>query len=93
MLCIIGDGRALNALFLVFQKAHENLTYAYERCQLYLAAEGNAPVLGFIAKAEQANPNDVMPFFEAWGINLPAHLVVVRLPRGLRAQQSHQRCK
>ena len=45
--------------------------YAYERRQLYLAAEGNAPVLGFIAKAPQADPNDVMPFFEAWGIQLP----------------------
>ena len=71
VLCIIGDGRALNALFPIFQKSHENLTYAYERRQLYLAAEGNAPVLGFIAKAEDADPNDVMPFFEAWGIQLP----------------------
>ena len=38
---------------------------------MYLVAEGNAPVLGYIAKAEQADPNDVMPSFEAWGINLP----------------------
>ena len=71
VLCITGDGRALNALFPIFMKSHESLTYAYERRQLYLAAEGNAPVLGFIAKAEDADPNDVMPFFEAWGIHLP----------------------
>ena len=51
--------------------ARESDLYAYERRQLYLAAEGNAPVLGFIAKAEEADPNDVMPFFETWGIHLP----------------------
>ena len=45
--------------------------FTRERRQLYLAAEGSAPVLGYIAKAEQADPNDVMPFFEAWGIQLP----------------------
>ena len=50
---------------------HTHLDYVHERRQLYLAAEGNAPVLGYIAKAEQADPNDVMPFFEAWGIQLP----------------------
>ena len=71
VLCITGDGRALNALFPIFMKSHESLTYAYERRQLYLAAEGNAPVLGFIANAEDADPNDVMPLFEAWGIHLP----------------------
>ena len=31
----------------------------------------SSPVFGFIAKAEEADPNDVMPFFEAWGIHLP----------------------
>ena len=71
VLCITGDGRALNALFPIFMKSHENLTYAYERRQLHLAAEGNAPVLGFIANAEDADPDDVMPLFEAWGIHLP----------------------
>ena len=72
VLCITGDGRALNALFPIFQSWHANLDYVFERRLLYLAAEGkNAPVLGYIAKAEQADPNDVMPFFEAWGIQLP----------------------
>ena len=75
MLCITGDGRALNALFPIFQSWHANTQISiivFERRQLYLAAEGkNAPVLGYIAKAAQADPNDVMRFFEAWGIQLP----------------------
>ena len=71
VLCIVGNANTLNALFPVFLSWHTHLDYVYERRQLYLAAEGNAPVLGYIAKAEQADPNDVMPFFEAWGIQLP----------------------
>ena len=71
VLCIVGDSRAINALWPIFSKAHARLAYVYERRQLYLAAEGGMPKLGYIAKSIRANPNEVMPFFEAWGINLP----------------------
>ena len=51
--------------------SHSSQPYEFERRQLYLAAEGDAPKLGYIAKSPVADPNDVMPFFHKWGINLP----------------------
>ena len=71
VLCITGDGKVINALFSIFKAEHSNLPYEFERRQLYLAAEGDAPKLGYIAKSPFADPNDVMPFFHKWGINLP----------------------
>ena len=71
VLCITGDGKIINALFSIFRAAHSTLPYDYERRQLYLAAEGDTPKLGYIAKSPVADPNDVMPFFHKWGINLP----------------------
>ena len=70
VLCIIGDGKNVNALWPIFKRAHANLPYTYERRQLYLEAEGGGPQLGFIAKSTGADPNDVMPFFHLWGIHL-----------------------
>ena len=71
VLCITGDGKVINALFSIFKAEHSGLPYEFERRQLYLAAEGDAPKLGYIAKSPVADPNDVMPFFHKWGINLP----------------------
>ena len=71
VLCITGDGKIINALFEIFKAEHANLPYKFERRQLYLAAEGEGPKLGYIAKSPSADPNHVMPFFHKWGINLP----------------------
>ena len=76
VLCITGDGKVINALFSIFKAEHSNLPYEFERRQLYLAAEGDAPKLGYIAKSPSADPNHVMPFFHKWGNNcriLPSH--------------------
>ena len=70
VLCITGDGKIINALFSIFRAEHSSLPYEFERRQLYLAAEGASAKLGYIAKSPVADPNDVMPFFEKWGINL-----------------------
>ena len=71
VLCITGDGKIINALFSMFKAEHSGLPYEFERRQLYLSAEGNGPKLGYMAKSPVADPNDVMPFFHKWGINLP----------------------
>ena len=69
VLCITGNGRMINALYPIFQAEHAHLSYAFERRQLYLEAEGPDPKLDFIAKSPDADPNDVMPFFEKWGFH------------------------
>ena len=71
VLCITGDGKVINALFSIFKAEHSSLPYEFERRQLYLIAEGDGSKLGYIAKSPVADPNDVMPFFHKWGINLP----------------------
>ena len=40
----------------------------YERHRCYLAAEVNSPLLGWILKSQNTDPNDVLPFFHKWGI-------------------------
>ena len=41
----------------------------YERHRCYLAAEVERPLLGWILKSENTDPNDVTPFFTKWGVS------------------------
>ena len=52
VLCIVGDSKAINALWPIFNKAHARLAYVYERRQLYLAAEGGMPNAGLYCKID-----------------------------------------
>ena len=42
----------------------------YERHRCYLAAEVQSPLLGWMLKSTNTDPNDVMPFFMKWGVSI-----------------------
>ena len=69
-MCIVADNKvvmcALHAVFMREIGTH----LGFERRQCFLASEVTHPLLGWMLKSENTDPNDVMPFFNKWGVRI-----------------------
>jgi len=88
-LCIVADDKTvmctLNSVFMREIGHH----LGYERRQCYLAAEVQHPLLGWMLKSENTDPNAVMPFFTKWGVRI----TWAKRPPGLTDLPSESCCR